>query len=169
MTRLWSSSFFAVSRLWSEEEIIMFSLSTKVCSSSLAFHPNTPCSKSSQNSSPCFKATFIKCLFLPVVLPALLMTFNFRYSELSSLASLHSVVYLGLGSSIVFWTGFCLVGPSLTVWCCSTWSLGVSNSSSTLFSSEIDVSSFLRPTWWSSGLNYWFTFRGTLMFFWVRP
>ena len=123
----------------------MFSSSPKLCSSSLvglislAFHSNTPCSKSSQNGSLCFKATFIKCLFLPVALPALRMTFNFLYSESSSLASLHSIVCLGLGSSIVFRMRFCLVGWPLTVWCCLTWSLGVPNSSSTLFSSEIDM------------------------------
>ena len=123
----------------------LFSSSPKVCSSSLvdmislAFYSNTSCSKSRQNGSPCSKATFIKCLFLPVALPTLFMTFKFLHSESSSLASLHSIVCFGLGSSIVFWMGFCLVGPSLTVGCCSTWSLGVPNSSSTLFSSKIDM------------------------------
>ena len=167
-------SFFAVSRLWSEQEI-MFSSSPKVCSSSLvglispALHSNTPCSKSSQNSSPCSKAIFIKCLFLPVALPALLMTFNFLYSESSSLASLHSIVCPGLGSSIVFWMGFCLVGPSLTVWCCSTWSFRVPNFSSTSFSSEIDMFEVSLGLFGEVvGSNYWFTFRGTLIFFWVR-
>ena len=123
----------------------MFSSSPKVCSSSLiglislAFHSNTPCSKFSQNSLPCSKATFIKCLFLLVTLPVLFMTSNFLHSESSSLVSLHSVVCPGLGSSIIFRMGFYLVGPTLTVWCCSTWSRGVPNSSSTLFSSEIDM------------------------------
>ena len=152
----------------------MFSLLPKNCSSSLvgliflAFHSNTPSSKSSLNVSPCSKATFIKCLFLPMDLPALLITFNFPNSQSSSLVSLHSIVCPGLGSWIVFQMEFCLVGPSLTVWWCSTWSLGVPNSSSTLFSSEINVWSFFSPTWWSGGFNYWFTFRGTLIFFWVR-
>ena len=49
------------------------------------------------------------------------------------------VTFNSLGSSIVFQLGFCLVGLSLTVWCCSTRSLGIPNSSSTLFSSEIDM------------------------------
>ena len=84
----------------------MFSSSPKVCPSSLvglishAFHSLTPCSKSSQNGSPCSIATSIKCLFLPVALPALLMTFKFFHSKL--LGSLHSIVCPGLGSSIFF-------------------------------------------------------------------
>ena len=123
----------------------MFTPSPKVCSSSLvglislAFHSNTPCSKSNQYDSPCSKATFIKCLFLPVALSAQLMLFNFLHSESSLLVNLHSIVCPGLGSSIFFRIEFCLVGPSLTVWCCSTWSLGDPNSSFTLFSSEIDM------------------------------
>ena len=99
----------------------MFFSLPKVCSLSLvglislAFLSNTPRSKSSQNGSLCSKATFIRYLFLPVALPALLMTFNFLHSESLSLVSLHSIVCPGLGSSIVFRIRFCLVGPSLTV------------------------------------------------------
>ena len=109
------------------------------CRFNFTCFPFSSCSKSSQNSSACSIATFIKCLFLPVALPALLMTFNFFHPESSSLASLHSIVCPGLGSSIFLWLEFCLGSPFLTVWCCLTWSFRVPNSS-TLFSPKIEMS-----------------------------
>ena len=42
-------------------------------------------------------------------------------------------------AQFILWLEFCLGSPFLTVWCCSTWSFRVPNSSSTLFSPKIEI------------------------------
>ena len=70
-----------------------------VCTTLLVCHSDTPCSKSSQNDSSSI-ITFIKCLFLPVALPALLMKFSFLYSKSVLLTSLYLMVFPVIVSSI---------------------------------------------------------------------